>query len=269
MSSGSSASDAAVKPTRSQNSTETTLRSSRAGVGRRAVSGAAQYGQNENSPGSSLPQFGQAAIDRVYDCLGPTAASQGSTEELALVLARNRRASGASVRCRQGYPGRRPPPVSACTPPLEVCTRLSACSPAHRPHRPASMRVPPNPRALPELLPGLCLPSSRHAPLPPPESPPGIHQTRWRLAFFRRNDMTLLRDPWMADPRTSVPWVSRLGSRGGGSRGPAGRAARRVCRARRSVPARAPRSCRRPESCSAGGRRSRPCAPRARGRGCA
>jgi hypothetical protein len=54
-----------VKPTRSQKSTETTLRSSRIEAGAVAPSGAAQYGQNGKSPGSSLAQFGQVATPRV------------------------------------------------------------------------------------------------------------------------------------------------------------------------------------------------------------
>ena len=58
-SSGSAASEAAVKPTRSQKRTETTLRSSCTDAAGRSVSGAAQKGQNGNSPGSSLPQEGQ------------------------------------------------------------------------------------------------------------------------------------------------------------------------------------------------------------------
>ena len=64
-SSGSCCSDAAVKPTRSQNNTDTTFRSSSAGVGAVSASGAPQNGQNGNSPGSSLPQAGQDATCRV------------------------------------------------------------------------------------------------------------------------------------------------------------------------------------------------------------
>ncbi len=63
-SSGSAASEAAVKPTRSQKRTETTLRSSVVRAGS-SVSEAAQNGQNGNSPGSSLPQDGQVVTDRV------------------------------------------------------------------------------------------------------------------------------------------------------------------------------------------------------------
>src|ERR671930_295696 len=55
-SSGSAASDDAVKPTKSQKRTETSLRSSSGGVGAASASAAPQNGQNGNSPGSSLPQ---------------------------------------------------------------------------------------------------------------------------------------------------------------------------------------------------------------------
>ena len=62
-----SCSEAAVKPTRSQKSTVTTLRSSSAAARGCSVSGAAQKGQNGNSPGSSLPQEGQIGTRGVYD----------------------------------------------------------------------------------------------------------------------------------------------------------------------------------------------------------
>src|SRR5581483_7686639 len=64
--SGSARSDAAVNPTRSQNSTDTTFRSSCTEAAGGTVSGAVQNGQNGNSPGTSLPQEGQAATSRVY-----------------------------------------------------------------------------------------------------------------------------------------------------------------------------------------------------------
>src|SRR5207302_6532972 len=64
-SSGSACSEAAVKPTRSQKSTETTLRSSRRAAGAASLNGTPQNGQNGNSPGSSLPQFGHVATQRV------------------------------------------------------------------------------------------------------------------------------------------------------------------------------------------------------------
>ncbi len=61
-SSGSADSDAAVKPTRSQKSTETTFRSlAPAGAGV-SESAAPQCGQNGNSPGRSLPQAGHAGM---------------------------------------------------------------------------------------------------------------------------------------------------------------------------------------------------------------
>jgi hypothetical protein len=46
-----------------------TFRSSAAGAVTASVNGAVQYGQNGNSPGSSLPHAGQAATGRVYDGL--------------------------------------------------------------------------------------------------------------------------------------------------------------------------------------------------------
>ena len=58
-------SEAAVKPTRSQNSTETTLRSSRAGASAGGPSGAAHSLQNLAPSGFSFPQLGQIAISGV------------------------------------------------------------------------------------------------------------------------------------------------------------------------------------------------------------
>jgi hypothetical protein len=58
-SSGSAASDAAVRPTRSQKSTVTTLRSSWTAAAGCSVSGAEQYPQNWNPSGFSLLQAGQ------------------------------------------------------------------------------------------------------------------------------------------------------------------------------------------------------------------
>src|SRR5205814_9641342 len=64
-SSGSAFSDAAVKPTRSQKSTETTFRSF-APIGAGAARGTLQKPQNANPSGFSCPQEGQIAIARVY-----------------------------------------------------------------------------------------------------------------------------------------------------------------------------------------------------------
>ena len=64
-SSGSASSEAAVKPTRSQKRTVTTLRSSWTTAAGGSVSGAAQNGQNGNSPGSSLPQDRQVLTRRL------------------------------------------------------------------------------------------------------------------------------------------------------------------------------------------------------------
>jgi hypothetical protein len=58
-------SEAAVNPTRSQNNTDTTLRSSNAGVGAVSASGAAHSLQNFAFSGFSLPQTGQVATRRV------------------------------------------------------------------------------------------------------------------------------------------------------------------------------------------------------------
>src|SRR5829696_9471076 len=65
-SSGSAASEAAVKPTRSQNRTVTILRSSCTDAAGCAVRGAAQKGQKGNSPGSSLPHEEHVVTNRVY-----------------------------------------------------------------------------------------------------------------------------------------------------------------------------------------------------------
>src|SRR5207247_2805932 len=64
-SSGSCCSEAAVKPTRSQKSTETTLRSSRAGAEGRSTSAAPQFRQNFARSGFSSPHWGQADTNRV------------------------------------------------------------------------------------------------------------------------------------------------------------------------------------------------------------
>src|SRR6266702_4041110 len=66
-SSGSAACEAAVKPTRSQKRTVTTLRSSWIGAEGCSVSGAPQKGQNGNSPGNSLPQAGHVGTRAVYE----------------------------------------------------------------------------------------------------------------------------------------------------------------------------------------------------------
>src|SRR5215210_5447112 len=65
-SSGSAASEAAVKPTRSQKRTVTILRSSCTEAAGCAVRGAVQNGQKGNSPGSSFPHEGQVVTNRVY-----------------------------------------------------------------------------------------------------------------------------------------------------------------------------------------------------------
>ena len=64
-SSGSAWSERAVKPTRSQNNTVTTLRSSSAGRGA-AASGAPHAPQNRNPWGLSCPHLEQLAIPAVY-----------------------------------------------------------------------------------------------------------------------------------------------------------------------------------------------------------
>ena len=62
---GSACSEAAVKPTRSQNRTVTTLRSSRAEAGGASLSGAAHSLQNFALSGFSVPQEGQTATGGV------------------------------------------------------------------------------------------------------------------------------------------------------------------------------------------------------------
>ena len=66
---GVDVSEAAVKPTRSQKRTETTLRSSWSEGAGRSASGAPQNGQKGNSPGSSLPQEGQVGTSQVSGAL--------------------------------------------------------------------------------------------------------------------------------------------------------------------------------------------------------
>src|SRR5438093_1203903 len=66
-SSGSACSEAAVKPTKSQKSTETTLRSSWTGGADCAVSGAAHSLQNFAPLGFFVPHCGQICMGRVYD----------------------------------------------------------------------------------------------------------------------------------------------------------------------------------------------------------
>src|SRR5215218_6021916 len=64
-SSGSTASEAAVKPTRSQKRTVTTLRSSWIEAAGCSVRGAVQKPQNWKPFGFSLPQAGQVSTSRV------------------------------------------------------------------------------------------------------------------------------------------------------------------------------------------------------------
>src|SRR5215212_5932961 len=75
-SSGSAASEAAVKPTRSQKRTVTIFRSSCTDAAGCVVRGAAQNGQKGNSPGSSLPQAEQVATNPVY--VGGTPQKEGA-----------------------------------------------------------------------------------------------------------------------------------------------------------------------------------------------
>ena len=69
-SSGSADSDAAVKPTRSQKRTDTTFRSRAPEAAAVAPSGAAQNGQNGNSPGTSLPHDGHVTMRRASGSRG-------------------------------------------------------------------------------------------------------------------------------------------------------------------------------------------------------
>src|SRR4051794_13165606 len=105
-SSGSVASDAAVKPTRSQNSTETTLRSSRAGDPAVSANCAPQKGQNGNSPGSSFPQAGQLSTRRVYSA--GAARNQPARGYVAYGLDRARETGRGSPTRSDGAHGIRP-----------------------------------------------------------------------------------------------------------------------------------------------------------------
>src|SRR4029453_2628056 len=84
-SSGSARSERDVKPTRSQNSTVTTLRSSPSGWRGTSASGDPHAPQNRNSPGLSCPQFEHPRMDAVYGQpdRGPGVPNQPSSRCLA------------------------------------------------------------------------------------------------------------------------------------------------------------------------------------------
>src|SRR5215212_2741377 len=127
-SSGSSASERCVKPTRSQKSTVTTLRSSRGAVG--ADSSAPQWAQRGKPAGVVFPHVGHVIV---LTRLSPTGARPGRRSAWRLPSARTRAPAAAPRRPRHAaLRPRAAPPRAVAPPPLRAGTACSRRSPPRR-----------------------------------------------------------------------------------------------------------------------------------------